>query len=200
MIIVGLHRRHLSQFTPLRDVFCVRAIPAACRLDVENVDAVGCLIDPAIFVFDFQVALEGVLRPQHYVMGIVFEFRTGRQSHALLAVRNGSDFTIEKPLRLPILSATIRENFHPRSSSGGLFERCLIVSDPSVRKDDRGFFQPVIDYPGQHLDFIGILNREVGAIVGIVLQVIELLTVRSDDQLVPAIDDDPCNEVAIQVL
>ena len=74
-------------------------------------------IEPGVFVFDLQVALEAVLRPQHHVMGIVPEFRTGRQGHALRAVRHGAHFAVEKPLFLPILRARIGKHFRPRSAA-----------------------------------------------------------------------------------
>ena len=128
VVVVGLHRWHLSQFTPLRDVFRVRAITAASRLNIQNGDAVGCLIEPGVFVFDLQVALEAVLRPQHHVMGIILELWAGRQSHALRAVRYAAHFAIKKPLRLPILRTGITKRFRPLSSRDHRFEGSHVPS------------------------------------------------------------------------
>ncbi len=133
VIEIHVHRRYLAQRVPLCDVLRVRAVATPRRLDIEDGDAVGRLIETGVFVFDLQVALEAVLRPQHHVMGIVSEFRTGRQGHALPAVPHGAHFAVEKPLFFPILRARIGEPFRPRGALGGLFERGLVRSGIGFR-------------------------------------------------------------------
>ena len=66
-------------------------------------------------------------------------------------------------------------------------------------KDNRGFLQPVIHQRRQFLHLFVILLREISAVVWVILQVVELKAIRSGDQLVPAIDDNPCDEIAIEI-
>jgi len=55
------------------------------------------------------------------------------------------------------------------------------VPDPRQGKDDRGCVQPVFHHRRQFLHLFGKLRGEIGAIVWIILQIVELFAGRSGD-------------------
>ena len=107
VVKIHAHGRHFAQLVPLGDVFDVGRFTAAGGLYVEDVHAVGFLIEAGIIVFDLHVACEHVIGPQHHVVGIVFEFWTSRQFHAVETVGDGADFAVEEPLLGPVAGAVV---------------------------------------------------------------------------------------------
>ena len=113
MVKVHAHGRNFAQLVPLGDVFEVGCLAATGGLDVEDVHAVGFLIEASIVVFNLHVALEQVFGPQHHVVGIVSKLRAGGQFHAVGARGDGADFAVEEPLLGPVAGAVVGKDGLP---------------------------------------------------------------------------------------
>ena len=113
MVEIHAHGGHASQLAPLSDVFHVGLFAATGGLDVENVYAVGGLVETGVIVFDLHVACEVILGPQHHVVGVVFKLRSGGEFHAVGTGGDGANFAVEEPLPGPVAGAVVGESGLP---------------------------------------------------------------------------------------
>ena len=84
-----------------------------------------------VLVLDLQVALKDLLGPQHHMVSVVLQFGTGSQLHALIAVLDRADLSIEKPTLRPVFKTCICKDFLPLHTIG-LFE-CRLFGGTGIR-------------------------------------------------------------------
>ena len=118
--VVGMHMVEIhphgglaAQFVPFANVLHIRLLAAAGGLNVEDVDAARFIVEACKFVFNFNVACEVLLCPQHHVVRIVFKLRASCQHHTVRASGDGAHLAIEEPLLGPVAGAGVTKNALP---------------------------------------------------------------------------------------